>query len=211
LSPTPVWAVQGFGTASGGPDSDDETHGIAVDFEGNPCVTGFLHPNAPNPFVNEGPIVLVASFNGISSAPRWTRIAKDGNLGANNNQQDVGNGIATDSVGCMHVTGGFTEDLVFPPLVSPLENYNASPDLARDMFVGKMCPTCCYPLVLCSSTTVIGPYTPELGAVVDPVAMTITVPVSGLRKFYQVKGPCLVKIVKIVVSGGNVVLTYEFQ
>jgi hypothetical protein len=136
LQGTLAWTVKG-----GGPSADDEeTRGIAVNQEGNPCVTGFLHPNAPGPFVNEGSSVLVASYSGVSGLLQWTRNAMDGPAGPTpNSPEDVGLGIVMDSSGCVHVTGAFTEDLGFLPAAT----LDSIPSEARDMFVAKMCQTCC--------------------------------------------------------------------
>src|SRR6185503_13032448 len=108
------WAIKGGGAAT----SDDETRGIAVDDAGNPCVTGFLYPGAPNQFASDAPIVLVASYSS-AGVLRWTRNAING-LGVPNMPADIGLGIAVDRAGCVHVTGAFTEDLEFPPVNSPV-------------------------------------------------------------------------------------------
>jgi hypothetical protein len=47
--------------------------------------------------------------------------------------------------GCVHVTGAFTEDLTFPPVNQPVATLYSSQSDVRDMFVAKMCPTCCPP------------------------------------------------------------------
>ena len=139
------WAIKGNGLApaaqpDGDPASDDETRGIAVDYASNVYVTGFLHPNAPGPFINEGPTVLVASYSS-AGALRWTRNAEDADLAGS--PEDTGLGIALDTLGCVHITGDFTEVLDFPPppelLVASL---SSSPSNVRDMFVAKVCPTC---------------------------------------------------------------------
>jgi hypothetical protein len=133
---TAVWAVKG----GLNPDSDDETRAVVVDAAGDPYVTGFLHPfpaNTGTPFVNEGPTVLLAAYDRLTHALRWTRNAND-TIGIVNSPMDVGYGLATDKFGCVHVTGTFTETLEFPPL-APV------PAIGVDMFVGKICPTCCDP------------------------------------------------------------------
>jgi hypothetical protein len=136
LQGTLAWVIKGGGSSA----DDEETRGIAVNQEGNPCVTGFLHPNAPGPFVNEGSSVLVASYSGASGLLQWTRNAMDGPAGPTpNSPEDVGLGIAMDSAGCVHVTGAFTEDLGFLPAAT----LHSIPTDARDMFVAKMCQTCC--------------------------------------------------------------------
>lgn len=74
--------------------------------------------------------------------------------------------------------------------------------------------TCCcdqYPLLLESAEVVTGPYTAEPGAVVDQNSRTITVAQSGSMRFYRIRSSCPTRIVNIVVSGSNVVLTYQFQ
>jgi len=131
----PQWAINGD---PGGlrPASDDETRAIATDPDGNPCVTGFLHPNAGTPFVNDGPTVLVKSYDKTAGTLLWTRNADDGLFGLND-PRDVGYSIAIDGAGCAHISGEFSEDLNFPPLSPSL-----FPSTLRDMFVAKMCPTC---------------------------------------------------------------------
>jgi hypothetical protein len=135
LSGAPVWAIKG----GGDPNADAETRGIAVDPDGNPCVTGFLHPNATSAFVNEGSTVLVASYNSAAGYLRWNRNAIDGTAGPTPNApENIGLGIAVDGAGCVHVTGAFTEDLEFQPVAT----LNSIPTSARDMFVAKMCAMC---------------------------------------------------------------------
>ncbi len=134
---TPAWAVKGHGLD---PASNDETHGIAVDFAGNPYVTGFLRPNAPDPYINEGPTVMVAAYSS-AGVLRWTRDAVDGGNFAGA-PQDVGNGIAVDRAGCVFVAGAFSEDLQFPqtgPAVATLNSIQAN---TRDVLVARICPTC---------------------------------------------------------------------
>lgn len=70
---------------------------------------------------------------------------------------------------------------------------------------------CCYPLVLESSTTATGLYTVEVSTVVDQSSKTITVAKSGSMRFYRIRSPCSTSIVDVVVSGSNIVLTYQFQ
>jgi hypothetical protein len=74
--------------------------------------------------------------------------------------------------------------------------------------------TCCcdqYPPLLESAEVVTGLYTTEPGAVVDQNSKTITVAQSGSMRFYRIRTPCPTRIVHIVVSGSDVVLTYQFQ
>jgi len=133
-SGTPIWVVKGNGAAP----SDDETRGIAVDPFGNPCVTGFLHPNSMSPYVNEGPTVLVASYDKVAGAHRWTHNAIDGPT-TTVSPQDLGLGIAVDHAGCVHVTGDYTVNLLFQ---SPVPALLSFPHNGREMFVAKMCPKC---------------------------------------------------------------------
>lgn len=128
----PIWVTKGGGNLA----SSDETRGIAVDTLGNPVVTGFLHPSAPSPYINEGRTVLVASYN-PSGFPRLTRTAQAQFGGS---PQDVGGAIAVDSTGCVHVTGDFSEQLFFLQAV-PLSVVSSS-FKTRDMFVAKLCPRC---------------------------------------------------------------------
>ena len=131
----PLWAISGD-PGYFAADSDDETRGIAVDLNGNPVITGFRHPNAGTPFVNEGPTVLVASYDSITHALRWINDATEGSVAPN--PLDVGYGIAISSTGCAHVTGGFTEDLTF----STVPALDSIPVTVSDIFVAKMCPGC---------------------------------------------------------------------
>ena len=136
---TPLWAING----GGNPDSNDEPHGLAVDNDGNPYVTGFLHPfpaGTGTPYVNEGPTVFVASYDGITHALRWTRNAEDVPAGS---PMNVGRGIAVNATGCIHVTGDFNEILNFSPVGSLTQTPGSVAPDARDMFVAKMCPACC--------------------------------------------------------------------
>jgi hypothetical protein len=138
----PVWA-----TAGPTADTDDgETRAIAVGPDGNPCVTGFVQPAAPNNGVNEGPMVIVRSYDATSAMLRWSRDALYGGQfpGA---PLDIGRGIAVGPAGCVAVTGKFSEDLSFPPAGGPVPTLNSSdPNVSvTDMFVAQMCPTCCPP------------------------------------------------------------------
>lgn len=199
----PIWAVKGNGPAT----DDEETRGIAVDPNGNPCITGFLHPNAPDPFVNEGPTVLVASYS-PAGILLWTGNASDG-PGPPNTPADIGFGIAADSASCLHVTGAFTEDLGFPPLTSSLIS---NPDTVRDMFVAKRCPSCqqaCPPspvlTVALNGPNIIisrsgsGYHLQCTSALASPSSATvwnnvpgvspITFPVSGAQRFFRLVCP----------------------
>jgi hypothetical protein len=65
------------------------------------------------------------------------------------------------------------------------------------------------PIRLASAALVTGPYAFETGAVLDPVARTITVPRSGATRFYRLNAPSSVRITSILLQGGNVVVTYQ--
>ena len=211
---TPQWVVKGGGS----PASSDESRAITVGPDGNPSITGFLHPNAPSPFVNEGASVLVVSLNAVDGTIRWSRNAKDGPLGPTPGApEDIGFGIAADHAGCVHVTGAFTEDLMFPPNATLVPTLVPFPPSIRDMFVAKMCPTCSCPVVLVSAASVMGPYdTVEVDAVLDQAAGTITVKQMGAARFYRVRSSCPGIPIKIVsIDGrsvsGSVVIRYQFQ
>ncbi len=64
------------------------------------------------------------------------------------------------------------------------------------------------PVGLYSSATVDGTYTPEAVAV-DIAAKTVTVPQSGPARFYRLYGSGGTTITSVVISGSNVVLTYQ--
>ena len=72
-------------------------------------------------------------------------------------------------------------------------------------------PVTTSPVALYSSATVNGTYTLEAGAVVNYNAQTVTVAQSGSSKFYRLYVPSPTKIISTVVSGSNIVLTYQFQ
>jgi len=62
---------------------------------------------------------------------------------------------------------------------------------------------------LYSSATVSGTYTPELNVLVDTGIKKITVPQSGLTRFYRIGWTSQVTIKSVNLVGGNVVLTYQ--
>jgi hypothetical protein len=64
------------------------------------------------------------------------------------------------------------------------------------------------PIGLYSSATVDGPYTPEAVAV-DIANKTVTVPQSGPSRYYRLYGSGGTTITSVVISGSNVVLTYQ--
>ena len=141
---TPRWVISGDPHGVHG-NSDDETRGIAVDQNGNPYVTGFLHPFTTNatPYVGDGSIVLVASYTVASGSLRWIRNATDGHGSPGlPDSHDIGLGIAVDRAGCVHVAGAFTEDLEFSPVGQPVQTLNSSPANVQDVFVAKMCSNC---------------------------------------------------------------------
>lgn len=130
----PAWALAG-GTL---PADDAETRGITVDAEGNPCVTGFLQPLASSSGVNDGPTVLVRSYDPVTRTLRWTRNATD-TAGLLTGPHDVGLGLTVGPAGCIQVTGAFTLATTFPP-VATLHPIGSE---MSDLFVAQMCPTCC--------------------------------------------------------------------
>jgi hypothetical protein len=168
----PAWATAG-GTFF---LDDGETRGIAVDPDGNPCVTGFVQPYAPNNGVNEGPTVIVRSYDKVGGSLRWSRDAADGPSFAQM-PQDVGLGIAVGPDGCAHVTGAFTEDLTFAPVGLPVATLNSSQSDVRDMFVAKMCPSCC-------------PLMPMLNIVISGgnIVLSWDSPCCHLEGTYELKG-----------------------
>ena len=203
LSGLPVWIVNGNGAAT----ENAEAHGIAMDPSGNPCIIGFLHPNAPDPFVNEGSTVLVASYN-PAGALLWMDNPTDGS-GPPNTPSNRGLGIAVDLASCVHVTGAFTEDLNFLPLTPSLLS---APDTVFDMFVAKRCPVCqpaCPPkpvltIVLNLPNIVIswsgpGYHLQCTSALANPSSATVwvnvpgtspvTLPAAGPYKFFRLVSP----------------------
>ena len=65
------------------------------------------------------------------------------------------------------------------------------------------------PIELYSSTTVNGPFTNEVSAVINKVAKTATVAASGNVHFYRMNPLGALSITKVALSGGNVVMSYE--
>jgi hypothetical protein len=64
-------------------------------------------------------------------------------------------------------------------------------------------------VVLVSSAKVNGPYTSAAGYLVNSVAKTITVGLSGSVQFYQIKSGRAVNITRVTSSGGQVVISYN--
>jgi hypothetical protein len=64
-------------------------------------------------------------------------------------------------------------------------------------------------LALFSSASVAGPYTLDNTAVFDPSAKTITVPKSGNTHFYRLSSSTAYTLGRPVVSGNNIVLSYQ--
>ncbi len=175
----PVWVVNGGDSYTSSADllSEDETRSLALDVEGNVYVTGFRHPNALNPFVNEGPTVLVAKFWGINGGLSWVRNATDEPAGT---PEDLGWGIAVDGAGCVYVTGDFTEKLDFPPVNQPVASLTSAG--ARDMFVGKMCPPCA-----CETAVVVN--CPEESKTVECNKKGVGEVMSGYRILHHFADP----------------------
>jgi len=65
------------------------------------------------------------------------------------------------------------------------------------------------PVTLLSAPVVTGPYTVAAGQSVDLATQTITVPVSGGMQFYLITSATAVTFTSIILSGGNVVMTYN--
>jgi len=68
-----------------------------------------------------------------------------------------------------------------------------------------------YQITLLSSPTVNGPYTADPAGVVDQVAKTATVPITGPQKFIRLSGASSLKITSVSQLGSNLVLNYQFQ
>src|SRR6266481_2853011 len=65
------------------------------------------------------------------------------------------------------------------------------------------------PLELLSSATVNGTYTYDSTALIDPGSKTITVPKSGNTRFYRLSSSTGYTLGRPIISGSNVVLTYQ--
>ena len=65
------------------------------------------------------------------------------------------------------------------------------------------------PLVLESAAKAAGPYSADLGALIDPGAKTATVARSGNARFYRLRSSTGLTISSIAVQGNNVLLTYQ--
>ena len=65
------------------------------------------------------------------------------------------------------------------------------------------------PLALESAATLNGPFTVEADAFANPSARTITVPKSGSTRFYRLRSSAGYTLGRPVVSGNNVILTYQ--
>lgn len=132
-----TWLIKGGGS----PTAAEETRDIAMDDLGNCYVTGFLHANAPSPWVGTGQRVLVANYNGQGHI-RWTRHADGGASPA-----QAGNSLAVDGARCVHVTGEFAPTLSFPnpsfaPSISGLTLPAGPPPPLGQTWVGRICPVC---------------------------------------------------------------------
>jgi RPA family protein len=69
-------------------------------------------------------------------------------------------------------------------------------------------PTVQAPIGLVSSATVTGPFAPEANATVDATKRTITVPVTGSVRFYQISSGVATPVTGISVASGSVVVSY---
>ncbi len=65
------------------------------------------------------------------------------------------------------------------------------------------------PVILESAALVTGLYTDAWGQSVNLSTSTITVPKSGSMQFYRIRSTSALRIAKITLSGGNVVITYN--
>ncbi len=65
------------------------------------------------------------------------------------------------------------------------------------------------PLALDSAASVKGPFAMEAAAFFNPSAKTVTVPKSGTTRFYRLRSSTGYTLGKPVMSGGNVVLSYQ--
>jgi hypothetical protein len=65
------------------------------------------------------------------------------------------------------------------------------------------------PVVLVSSATVTGPFVLEANATVDTTKQTITVPISGTVRFYQISSDTASRINGISVAGGSAIVSYS--
>jgi hypothetical protein len=64
-------------------------------------------------------------------------------------------------------------------------------------------------IILFSATEATGPYTYASGHSVDLETATITVPVSGSRRFYRIRAGTALTITSLTISGGNAVIAYK--
>jgi hypothetical protein len=65
------------------------------------------------------------------------------------------------------------------------------------------------PAVLQSAAVVSGPYLDATGQLVNLVAQTITVSLSGSAQFYRIRAGTALTITSIAISGGNVIIAYN--
>jgi hypothetical protein len=70
-------------------------------------------------------------------------------------------------------------------------------------------PPATSPVVLQSSAVVTGPYLDAAGQSVNLATKTITVPLSGTMQFYRIRSDTALTIMSSVISGANVVITYN--
>ena len=62
---------------------------------------------------------------------------------------------------------------------------------------------------LVSAAVATGPYLDAIGQSLNLVTKTMTVPMSGTAQFYRIRSGTALTISSIIISGGNVVMTYE--
>lgn len=141
ISPNGLCLIEGGGSAT----AAEETRDIAMDDLGNCYVTGFLHANAPSPWVGTGQRVLVSSYDGNGHL-RWTRHPDGGS-----SSSQAGHSIAVDCARCVYVTGEFAPRLDFPnPSFAPSLPgiaVTSVPAPVGQTWTGRICPVC-----LCQDT-----------------------------------------------------------
>lgn len=126
------WARSASGT---GLDNGEK---VAVDGSGNVYVTGYFRSST----LSFGSIILTKEpGNSSSSAVFLAKYDPSGNviwaISAGGNEEDVSNGVATDANGNVCITGGFMSDSI---TFGATTLYNATTNLAEDVFVAKFDP-----------------------------------------------------------------------
>jgi len=70
-------------------------------------------------------------------------------------------------------------------------------------------PTAPTSAILVSAAVVTGPYSDAIGQSLDLAAKTLTVPRAGSTQFYRIRSDVTLTITSLVISGGNLVITYN--